>query len=86
MTDLVRTQVHLSKKQRDVLIEIARKDGKSFSELVRDLLNAELRQRLYNDMRLAAEQLRDSYAANSELVDMNSLDSEDFINVGMAIY
>jgi hypothetical protein len=81
MTDLVRTQVLLDKKQRDELNEIARKDGKSFSELVRDFLNAELRQRLYNDMQLAAEQLRDSYAAGGELTEMNSLDSEDFINV-----
>ena len=81
MSDLVRTQVLLGKKQRDELNEIARKDGKSFSELVRDILNAELRQRLYKDMQLAAEQLRDNYASGGELTDMNSLDSEDFIDV-----
>ena len=81
MSDLIRTQVLLGKKQRDELNEIARKDGKSFSELVRDILNADLRQRLYNDMQLAAEQLRDSYEAGGELTDLNSLDGEDFINV-----
>jgi hypothetical protein len=80
MSDLVRTQVLLGKKQHDELTMIARKDGKSFSELVRDILNAELRQRLYKDMQSAAEQLRESYAPGGELTDMNSLDSEDFID------
>jgi Arc/MetJ-type ribon-helix-helix transcriptional regulator len=81
MTHLIRTQVLLSKKQRDVLKEIARKDRKSFSELVRELLSAQLRQRQYKDMQLAAEQLRDNYTAGDELTDMNSVDSEDFIQV-----
>ena len=80
MSDLIRTQVLLEKKQRIELDEIATKEGKSFSELVRIFLDAQLRQRRYDEMSLAAEQLAADYQAGGELTDLTSLDGEDFLN------
>ena len=81
MGGLIRTQVLLEEKQRNELDEIAQKEGKSFSELVRTFLDAQLRQRKYEDMRLAAEQLLIDYREGGELTEMTSLDGEDFVNV-----
>jgi hypothetical protein len=80
MSDLVRIQILLEKRQRYELDEIAEKEGKSFSELVRTFLDAQLRERKYSEMRAAAEQLVSDYAEGSGLVDLTSLDSEDFIH------
>jgi hypothetical protein len=81
MANYIRMQVLLEKKQRNQLDEIARNAGISFSELVRDFLDAQMRIRTYEDMRRAAEQLCDDYANDGNLTDMTALDGEDFINV-----
>ncbi len=80
MSDFVRTQVLLEKKQRVQLDKIAEDMGISFSELVRDFLDAQLRLRTYEEMRRAAEQLYDDYTNDENLTDMTTLDGEDFIN------
>jgi metal-responsive CopG/Arc/MetJ family transcriptional regulator len=80
MSDLMRTQVLLEKQQRSQLDNLAREKGISFSELVRDFLNAQLRVRAYEEMRRAAEQLYDDYANDQELTAMTALDGEDFNN------
>jgi len=80
MTDYVRTQVLLEKKQRVQLDEMAEKAGISFSELVRDFLNAQMRIRTYQEMRIAADQLYDDYANDQDLTAMTALDAEDTIN------
>lgn len=80
MTEYVRTQVLLEKRQRNRLDEIAQNAGISFSELVRVFLDAQMRIRTYEDMRRAAEQLCDDYLQDGSLTDMTALDGEDFIN------
>ena len=80
MTDFVRTQILLEKKQRIQLDKIAENMGITFSELVRDFLNAQLRLRTYEEMRRAAEQLYTDYATDADLTALNSLDGEEFIN------
>ena len=80
MSDLVRTQLLLEKKQRIQLDKIAEEKGISFSELVREFLDAQLRVRTYEEMRHAAEQLYGDYANDEELTAMTALDGEDFIN------
>jgi hypothetical protein len=80
MTDFIRTQILLEKKQRQQLDEIAQAAGISFSELVRDFLDAQMRIRIYEDMRRAADRLREDYANDRNLTEMSALDSEDFIN------
>jgi hypothetical protein len=80
MSDFVRTQVLLEKKQRVQLDKIAEDLGISFSELVREFLNAQLRIRTYEEMRRAAERLYDDYTSDEDLTAMTALDREDFIN------
>ncbi len=80
MSDLVRTQVLLEKRQRDELGIIAETEGKSLSELIRTFVDAQLRQRRYEEMRSVAEQLREDYSDDSELTAFTSLDGEDFLN------
>lgn len=80
MTDLVRTQILLDKKQRIQLDKIAEEMGIPFSKLVRDLLNAQLRLRTYEEMRHAAEQLYSDYSTDEDLKALTALDGEEFIN------
>ena len=80
MSDLVRVQVLLEKRQRIELDEMAHKEGLSVSELIRTLLDSQIRERKYAEMRNAAKELKADYEAGGELSDMTSLDSEDFFN------
>ena len=73
MSDLVRTQILLEKSQRHELDTIAETEGKSLSELIRTFVDAQLRQRRY-------EQLREDYSDDSDLTAFTSLDGEDFLN------
>jgi predicted DNA-binding ribbon-helix-helix protein len=81
MTNYIRTQILLEKKQHEQLDEIAQNAGVSFSELVREFLDTQMRIRVYEDMRSAAEQLKDDYAHDDSLTAMTALDGEDLINV-----
>ncbi len=80
MSDLVRTQVLLEKKQRDELGEIAEAEGRSLSDLIRAFLEAQLRQRKYAEMRAASEQLLDEYYKGSELTSFTALDGDEPLN------
>ncbi len=80
MSDLIRVQVLLEKRQRVELDEIAEKEGKSLSELVRVFLEMQLRERKYAEMRQAAEQLAADYEMGGELTELTSLDGEDIFN------
>lgn len=61
MAEYVRTQILLEKNQRDELDTLAQIAGISFSELVRDFLDVQLRSRTTEEMRRTAEQLGESY-------------------------
>jgi hypothetical protein len=80
MDDLVRTQVLLEKKQRSELQRIASKEGVSFSELVRTLLDIQLQNHKYQEMELAAKNLLEDYQEGNGLTDLTALDGEDFLN------
>jgi metal-responsive CopG/Arc/MetJ family transcriptional regulator len=80
MSDFVRTQILLEKRQRAELDEIAKKEGRSFSELVRVLLQEKLRERKYAEMRAAAERLVADYEEGRDLTELTALDGEDFLN------
>jgi hypothetical protein len=54
MTVLIRTQVLLSRSQRQSLAEIARKEGCSFSDVIREALVAQLHQHQYREMETTA--------------------------------
>lgn len=55
MSDFVRVRVSLEKGQRNELDEIARKEGLSVSALIRTMLAAQLRERKYAEIQLAAK-------------------------------
>jgi hypothetical protein len=80
MANYIRTQILLKKEQRQQLDEIARETGISFSELVRDFLDAQMRIRTYEAMQRTAQKLKNDYAKDSHLTDLTALDGEDFIN------
>jgi hypothetical protein len=80
MANYIRTQILLKKEQRDQLDEIARETGISFSELVRDFIDAQMRIRTYENMQRAAQKLKNDYAKDSNLTEMTALDGVDFIN------
>jgi hypothetical protein len=80
MSDFVRTQILLEKRQRVELDKIATDLGVSFSELVREFLDAQLRLRTRVEMRQAAERLYADYASDEHLTDMTRLDGEDFFH------
>lgn len=78
--DYVRKQIILEKDQSDQLRKIAINEGISFSELVRNFLNAQLRVRIYSEMEVAADALLTDYANDKELTEMTLLDGEDIID------
>ncbi|MHC1781375.1 MAG: hypothetical protein AB9891_01205 [Anaerolineaceae bacterium] len=80
MTDYTRTQILLEKSQHTQLKEIAENQGKTFSELVREYLDAQLRLRNYEEIRRAAHLLREDYTGDADLTGMTALDGEDFLN------
>jgi hypothetical protein len=79
MTSLVRTQLLLRDDQRLELDKIADQTNSSFSEIVRQFIDAQLRQRKYKQMERAAEILFDDYQKGGNL-EMSDLDGEDFFD------
>jgi predicted DNA-binding ribbon-helix-helix protein len=78
--DYVRKQVMLEKEQSLQLEKIAENDGISFSELIRTLLNSQLRVRIYKEMEIAADELYNDYSNDKDLTITHSLDGEDVID------
>lgn len=58
MSDLVRVQVMLKKSQKDELVKLAQEEGVTVSELVRSMIDAQLRRRKYADKNTATELLK----------------------------
>lgn len=80
MSEYVRTQILLEKEQRIRLNMLAETLGVSFSELVREFLDTQLRMRTYEEMKQAAERLYGDYANDENLTAMTGLDGEEFLN------
>jgi predicted CopG family antitoxin len=76
--DMYRTQILLEPEQHKTLAEIARREKRSLSDVVREMLHAQLEERKKLDMELAAKTLLADYQSNPELTAFSSLDAEDF--------
>lgn len=74
---LYRAQIILEKQQHELLAQIAREEGKSISETVRQLLDMALRERQRRRMELAAQILLEDYHSDPELTAFTVLDGED---------
>jgi hypothetical protein len=66
--------------QRDELNLIAQSEDSSLSEVVRQFVDAQLRQHRYDQMRDSAAILQSDYEKGGSL-HMTELDGEDFVNV-----
>lgn len=76
-TQYVRTQILLDSEMRTKLDELARREQRSLSGLLREMLRNQLRLRKQQDMAEAARALLPDYQADEELTAFTSLDGED---------
>ncbi len=77
--ELQRTQILLEKSQHQILTLIAEEEKRSISEIVREMIERELRFRQRRQMLLAARELQADYTTNPELTEFTALDADDFL-------
>ncbi|HQU35558.1 MAG TPA: hypothetical protein PLR65_03120 [Anaerolineales bacterium] len=77
--DLQRTQILLEKSQHQILTLIAEEEQRSLSDIVREMIERELRYRQRRQMLFAARELQADYSTNSELTEFTALDADDFL-------
>jgi predicted DNA-binding ribbon-helix-helix protein len=75
---MYRTQILLDPEQHKSLREIARREKRSLSDLVRSLLQEGLAERKKQELAAAARVLLADYQHDSELTAFTALDLEDF--------
>ena len=76
---LQKAQILLGKSQHDMLTIIADEESRSISEIVREMIDRELRYRQRRQMLLAARELQADYLTNSVLTEFTNIDSDDFL-------
>ena len=77
--ELQRTQILLEKSQHQLLTLIAEEEQRSLSDVVREMIERELRYRRRRQMLLAARELQADYATNPDLTEFTALDADDFL-------
>jgi len=77
--ELQRTQILLEKSQHQILTIIAEEEKRSLSDIVREMIERELRYRQRRQMALAARELQADYAADPNLTEFTALDADDFL-------
>jgi hypothetical protein len=77
--ELQRTQILLEKSQHQILTLIAEEEKRSISEIVREMIERELRFRQRRQMLLAARELQADYTTNPDLTEFTALDTDDFL-------
>ena len=75
---MIRTQIILKEGQRRALEKLAQEQERSVSEVVRELLDAQLRIENERRLRDAARSLRDDYLNNSELTVYSAIEGDLF--------
>lgn len=77
--ELQRTQILLEKTQHQILTLIAEEENRSISDIVREMIERELRFRERRQMLRAARELQADYATDPDLTAFTELDSDDFL-------
>ncbi|HRQ21830.1 MAG TPA: hypothetical protein PLF42_00240 [Anaerolineales bacterium] len=77
--ELQRTQILLEKSQHQLLTLIASEENRSISDIVREMIDRELRYRQRRQMMIAARELQADYATEPNLTEFTALDSDDFL-------
>jgi hypothetical protein len=72
-----RTQILLEPSQRRQLADIAHRENRSLSEIVREMIDAQLAARKREEMAAAAQALLSDYQTDLELTAFTVLDSEE---------
>lgn len=75
---LERVQIILEQDQRRQIARIARQEGKSVSEVTRELLRLALKERQKKQIELAAQILQEDYRNDPKLTEFTELDGEDW--------
>jgi len=73
---MVRTQIILKEEQRRALEKLAQEQERSVSEVVRELLDAQLRVESERRLRDAARSLRDDYLNDPELTVYSAIEGD----------
>jgi hypothetical protein len=76
---MLRTQIMLEPNQRQQLTAIAHEENRSVSDLVRRLVDAEIRAHKRRILQAAVDKMANAYATDKELTAFTALDGEDFI-------
>ena len=77
--ELQRAQILLEKSQHQMLTLIADEESRSISEIVREMIDRELRYRQRRQMLLAARELQADYSTDSNLTEFTEIDGDDFL-------
>jgi hypothetical protein len=75
---MYRTQILLDPEQHKALAEIARREKRSLSDVVRSMLEAQLEARHKRELAAAAQALLHDYLNDPELTAFTALDADDF--------
>jgi predicted CopG family antitoxin len=75
---MFRAQIMLEPEQHDALTEIARREKRSVSDVVREMLRQQLAERKRQQLEIAAKELLADYQFDQELTAFSVLDSENF--------
>ena len=75
---MIRTQIILKEGQRRALEKLAQEQERSVSEIVRELLDAQLRVENERRLRDAARSLRDDYLKDPELTVYSTIEGDLF--------
>jgi hypothetical protein len=75
---MYRTQILLDPEQHNELAEIARREKRTLSDLIREMLQRQLEARQKHYLETAAKALLADYQSDPELTAFNTLDSEGF--------
>ena len=73
-----RTQIMLEPEQKQILKKIADLEERSFSDLVREMLDEQIAKHQKSRLAAAAQALVGDYTTDKELTAFTALDGEDF--------
>lgn len=73
-----RTQIMLEQEQKQTLKKIAKQKNRSFSELVREMLDEQIEKHQKSTLAAAAQALLVDYKTDEDLLAFTALDGEEF--------
>ncbi len=75
---MYRAQILLEPEQHRALVEIARREKRSLSEVIREMVEKEIAERRRMELAAAAQALLADYQTDPELTAFQSLNGDDF--------